>query len=682
MITSRLLTQTTLLANCLIFGLHTTQAGTSTDATSNELIDLAPYTITATVLNIADQETSGSVLQTQKAVDLAELLSSEFVELSMIRKSGYGNEVTVRGFGQENLRVLVNDGILEGACGSRKDPSLSHINFLDVQSIELLEGPFDVTKPGGLGGHINVISREPNPGSTGELLAKASSYGFRSIGFVQEGGSDQVQALIGYNYSQSGSYKDGNNTSLWQMREGAGAAYNEAGQKADAFQKHDVWTRFNYSPNENNTLKFSYAYGRGLDILTPRVAFDTGKEVTQLSKLSWEWINPSSPDQRIEASIYRNEVDHYPNQEFRNVGVPKNNIVNSTITGAAIKHLGTTDTMDWQYGIDCYQRDWFGDVYNSLTGALLNDNLIPSVRTRDAAAFAQFQYKQNQWQWDTGIRAERHQQEAGEYLKFSKNITDTNKQSETFLSGFVSTQYKIDAQSTLFAGIGISNRTPTSTERYIQGNPSFFGNPDLKPTRNTEFDLGYRWNGDTLSVQVNTFYSDLSDYIYQEYNAVGYKSYTNIDAELWGGKINTDLRIDEHFSLQAGLAYQRGRKSSYPDQNTDRDLGQIPPLKTRLALEYRKDALEASIDWVHAADADSVDASVGEQDLPSWDTINLHASYRYKNLTFILGIDNLFDEDYTVANSYEWDVVGGTGAAPVIISEPGRTLHTSVRLNW
>lgn len=96
-------------------------------------------------------------LKLHKIVDLAEVLSGELVEASIVRKSAYGNEVNLRGFSQANLPILVNGGFLEGACGSRKDPALSHINLLTVDHIVVREGPYDVTRPGNLG--------EPSRGS-------------------------------------------------------------------------------------------------------------------------------------------------------------------------------------------------------------------------------------------------------------------------------------------------------------------------------------------------------------------------------------------------------------------------------------------------------------------------------------------------------------------------------------
>jgi len=109
------------------------------------------------------QSIESRTLTTHKVVDLAEILSDEMVEVQMIRKSGYGNEESMRGLGKEKLRVVLDGGNLEGACGSRKDPSLSHINMLTVDDIIIRQGPFDVTKPGCLGGYVDVVTKKPRP---------------------------------------------------------------------------------------------------------------------------------------------------------------------------------------------------------------------------------------------------------------------------------------------------------------------------------------------------------------------------------------------------------------------------------------------------------------------------------------------------------------------------------------
>jgi iron complex outermembrane receptor protein len=43
-------------------------------------------------------------------------------------------------------------------------------------------------------------------------------------------------------------------------------------------------------------------------------------------------------------------------------------------------------------------------------------------------------------------------------------------------------------------------------------------------------------------------------------------------------------------------------------------------------------------------------------------------------------MDNVFDRKYMVANSYEWDVIGGSGATPAIVNEPGRFFYASLEM--
>ena len=289
-----------------------------------------------------------------------------------------------------------------------------------------------------------------------------------------------------------------------------------------------------------------------------------------------------------------------------------------------------------------------------------------------------------------GLRYDRFQQKAGEELVYSSTISDTNRQVDHLLGGHISANYFISDAVMLFLGAGRSYRTPTATERYIQGNPSFFGNPNLQPTANTECDLGVKYRLRRWKFQAKVFYSFLDDYIYQEYHPDGYRSYTNIDAHMYGGDITAGVDLLTSLTLEAALAYQRGRKDTYPENNSDADLGQISPLKGRLALKYNKErpfgqqnaGLYGTIEWVHSNSASRKDTDVGEKQLAAWDIMNLRVGYRYQNISLNVGIDNVFDREYAVANSYEWDVISGTGATPAIVNEPGRFFYASLGYQW
>ena len=637
-----------------------------------------------------NREIGAGALEARKVVDLAEILSDELVEVQMIRKGGYGNEVSMRGFGQENLKVMIEDGILEGACGSRKDPPLSHVDMLMVERLEIRQGPFDVTGAGGLGGSVNVITRKPEPGFGGDLLAKGGSYGYRSEGGVIQGGTNLVQGLIGFSRAESGQYEDGDGAELWEVRTGRAAAYTEAGQNADAFRKRDVWGMIRITPGERQTLLLSHTYGKAEDILTPRVVFDTEEEITNLSKASWEIEDLGRFSSKLSVSLYRNLVEHYPSQRFRDVSAPKNNKVESEITGGGLSQVTELEPATFTYGIDFYHQDWWGDVYDSLTGAKLNDKLIPSVESRNIGAYLQAERGLDKWVVTAGLRYDRFTQDAGEELVFSKTVTDENRRVDHLLGWHLSAKYIRSDRLRFFGGIGRTHRTPTAAERYIQGGSAFFGNPALDPAANTEIDLGVRFRDGPWQFRVKAFYSDLSDYIYQENNLSGYKSYVNIDARMWGGDVTASVDLPGEFFLEGGIAYQRGRKERHPDNNDDDDLGQIAPLKGRLSLKYdsKKSAaswisgLLAVLEWTHSEAAEDIDEDAGEVYLPAWDTLNLRGGCRFSWGAFTLGVENLFDETYTVANSYEWDVVSGSGSNPAVVKEPGRFVYASLRIGW
>ena len=181
-------------------------------------------------------------------------------------------------------------------------------------------------------------------------------------------------------------------------------------------------------------------------------------------------------------------------------------------------------------------------------------------------------------------------------------------------------------------------------------------------------------------MKIKGFYSDLDDYIYQQgkQTAASHQTWTNIDAHLYGADVKAVVDIISDLSVEVAAAYQRGRKDSQPEMNNDKDLAQVPPLKARLALHYDHSNFLGTLEWIHSEDAEEVDVDAGEQRLDGWDVVNFRSGYNYKMLTLNVGVENIFDKHYAVANSYEWDVVSGSGAHPAIVYEPGRFFYASI----
>lgn len=619
------------------------------------------------------------ILKTHKVVDLAEILSDEMVTATMIRKSSYGNEVALRGFGQTNLRFLADDTIVEGACGSRKDPSFSHISLLTVDRIEVKEGPFDVTKAGALGGSINVVTKKPQEGFHGEILGKIGSYDYWSTGGYFTGGDKMFQVLLGYNYSESGQYEDGAGNKLSSFN----PTYNDTGKDMKAFKKNDVWGKLQIKPTENQTILFSHTYGDAQDIMTPRVGMDTESEKTNLSRAEYTISGLGDFSKKLTLSLYHNKIEHKPSNKYRTTASYLKNDVQTTTIGGKIENEQATDFAVLTYGFDMYQRNWDGYQINNDTGLVTKPDFFPDADALNLGLYLKAEKNIGKWSLNCGIRGDYFETEANDLLdgelRYSQTLTDTNKNEDVFLSGYFFTKYHLSEEFNLFGGIGHSIRTPTLVERYLQAASGFYGNPDLDATKNTELDFGFEIGVEKVSFKIKGFYSWLKDYIYQQAPP---KTWTNIDAYIYGADLTTLVDVGYDFSVEARVAYQRGKKDSLPFNNTDKDLAQIPPLKSKLALNYDNSKLFGTLEWIHSGCADDVDVDAGEQNLKGWDVLNVRAGYKYKSLTFNVGINNIFDKKYAVANSYEWDVVAGAGADPKIVNEPGRFFYGSVSYSF
>jgi iron complex outermembrane recepter protein len=625
------------------------------------------------------------ILKSHKVVDLAEILSDELIEASMIRKSGYGNEVGLRGFTKSNLRFTLDDTLIEGSCGSRKDPPLSHINLLTVQRIEVKQGPYDVSVPGALGGDINVISKDTQKGLHGEVLSKFGSFGYLSQGGYLTSGSDSLQALFGYNYSESGQYKDGAGNKLSSFN----PAYNEDGKNMDAFKRNDFWGKIALKPAVNQNLLFSSSYGEASDIMTPRVAMDTEKEKTYLNKFEYTVNGLSSVSEKLKLSAYYNRIEHYPYGKYRTGGVNNRRIkAISSITGARIENKAPGDLALFTYGTDFYHRNWYGDVFDRTTGAIVNGELFPNVHELNFGLYVKAERDIGNLSTTAGLRMDVFHSKANEDLKFSKAMTDTNAQTDVFPGANVFLKYFLTEDTNIFGGVGLTNRAPTTVERYIQSDAAYYGNPDLKPSRNLQTDLGFETRlMERLKFKTKGFYSYLPNYIYQQASG-GVKTYTNIDAYMFGGDATVVYGLVHGFALEGGIAYQRGRKLGQPAGNNDKNLAEIAPLKTKLALSFDKNGFFAVYEWLHSLDSKDIDRDAGETPLKGWDVFNFRAGYQFaeqkgriaflNGLSLNFGIDNMFDKKYTMANSYEYDPTDPSGTNVKIVNEPGRFIYGSL----
>jgi iron complex outermembrane receptor protein len=626
-----------------------------------------------------------------RQIDLGEILSEFYPEVWYMRKAGTANDLYIRGFAKDNINVLIDGSKIYGACPNRMDPPSFHVSSPQIESITIKEGPFDVENAGSLAAVVNVKTKDPKEGIGGEIGGTYGSWSYRT-GYVWGNvGNKFIKVLVGASNQYSKPYESGEGKKVTEYVPSTNA-YKPQYINDKAFNIDRVWTKLLITPNDNAEIKISYAFENARNVLYPALKMDALYDRTNRFNTDFKL-----KDIGLNFSIYYNEVKHDMRDSFRTTAINK---PYSMKTYAESKMFGTKLSKDLNLfglnmtvGIDTYLRNWKADnIQNAFTlNPNYNNGMIPDVDIKDIGLFVKSSKDIEKWTISGGLRYDYTYSKAdpnsmtattNKALFINKN---GNKFSNTdnYVSGYAIAKYNINKKDNVYVGFGSTVRVPDPEERFISlsGMAPWYGNPDLKPTRNNEIDAGFEaFPMNNIGIKGNIFYSMLQDYIYL-YKTGNDTTYKNINAAIYGGDINGFVAINDKISTELGLAYQVGRKTDKKGLYTDSDLAEIPPLKARLAVKYDDRTFYGLIEGIYSAKQSKVDSDLKEQETGSWFIVNVKAGYTYANRLFVgVGVDNVFDRFYYNYLSYVRDPFRGISLSgnPVKIPEPGRFIYANV----
>lgn len=596
-----------------------------------------------------------------------------------LRKGGIANDVIIRGFSGRNLNVLFDGARIYNACPNRMDPPIFHIDFAEVESIEVIKGAFDVRNYGSLGGTVNVRTMKPKRGFHGKFNVGVGSFSYFNPSFNLSYATDKVYGLAGYSYRYSKPYKTGEGKRFTEYPTGMNA-YKDSEKNSTAFSINTAWAKFGFKLSKDSAIELSYTAQRARDVLYPYLMMDSPKDDADRLNLKLKWAS-------LKVTAYYSNVDHLMNNSKR---------VNSTFmeTDAKSKIYGTRveyELKNFTVGLEAFVWNWKA---KTKMGMMAPQNTIPDVDTTDLGVFGEYRKKVGEnLKFVAGLRIDTTETKADKSkantdLYYAYHDTRDTSERDTYPSGNAQLFYSLNKEVELFAGVGYSVRVPDAQERYfaldrMMSQPDWVGNPKLKPSKNTEIDVGVKVKSPKLNLRVTLFYSFVKDYItvydqreiHDIVSGDRARSYTNVDAQLYGGEAKATLAITETLFLDGGLSYVRGKKDTDPAKGiTDEDIAEIPPLKGRLALRYDTGVYFGEIETVAQATQDKVDSDLGETKTSGWAIVNLKAGGEYKNLRLTAGVENLFDKFYYEHLSYLRDPFS-TGTK---VPEPGRSFYLNV----
>jgi iron complex outermembrane receptor protein len=650
---------------------------------------LAPVSERLTVLSpVPEDSLEAPSIRESGARDLGEALAS-MPGVWPLRKGGIANDVVLRGLQSRDLNVLVDGGRVYGACPNCMDPPPSHVDFAEVDRVEIGKGPFDVRNQGGLGGVVNVVTRDPDPGLHASPSLSVGSFSYLNPTGTVSWGGERYSALGGFSWRAGRADRDGDGHRFTER-----ANYRPEAVEARAFEIGTGWGRASWTPSVDTTAEISYTRQEADDVLYPYLLMDAVYDDTDRLSARFETRRLRRTVSLVTAQAYLTRVDHWMTDERRtsSLGAPRSYSMGTfahalTWGGKFGGRIGRTTG-----GIEVYRRFW--DARTELAGMqYASQPSIPGVRVDVLGAYADWSHilgdrvlVEAGARFDVGWSAA-DEGKARTDLAFAYFGTRETEHRDLLPSGKLKVSWRPVTGFQLALAVGHAARVPEASERYfslVRLGTDWVGNPTLAPGRNSGVDVSVAWKRARFSLRGSVFVNRLDDYITVReagrleaapggVNARA-RTWANVDATLVGGEASGSLALASRLFLSGDLSWVRGSQKPRPEEGIlSRELPEMPPLRARLGLRYDDGRLFAALDGLASSRQDRVNTDLNEEPTAGWAIANAALGVRKGPLALTFGATNLFDRTYAPHLSYQRDPFR-TG---VRVNDPGRSLYVN-----
>jgi iron complex outermembrane receptor protein len=632
-----------------------------------------------------------AVLRESAARDVGEAMA-RMPGVWKIRKGGIANDIVVKGYHQDDVSVLIDGARVAGACPNRMDPPAFHLDFAELDRVELAPTTGQMAVQGSLGGLVHLVTRKPGADLHADVSLAAGSWDMVNPSATLSYGSNQFAVLGGFSHRSSQPYADGSGQLLTEM-----ANYTDAADGVDAYDVNSAWARLYWEPGVNHEINLSYARQSADDVLYPALMMDALTDDTDRIVLGYRYGPENGLFRALRATAYATRVDHWMVDTLRmtGTGTPRGW---SMGTQADTEVIGTTVEAEvgaLTFGFEAYSRNW--NVWTEMAGMnYMRQNSLPNVDMNVAGLSAR---------WLHGF-SERTRMELGGRVDWISTEADSTlantslyyayhgvvETSRSDVEPSLSLQVIHDAGGNLSFNGGLSRtvRSPDPRERYFglrRKGADWVGNPVLDPPAATRAELGLTWNAGGGMLSATVWADSINDYItvydQQKINDVPgvmntkAQSYANADATLRGFAAEASMAVSSRVFLSGDVAYVRGTQDPIPGLGIDStDLAEIPPFSGRLAVRWQNPRFFAEVEGVGAASQDNVNTDLNEEPTPGWGIVNLKGGFTSRSWRLQLVLGNLLDRTYHEHYSY----LRNPFRNGFVVNEPGR--NVSVILGW
>ncbi len=521
------------------------------------------------------------------------------------RSSGPGSSrPVIRGFDGDRV-MIAQDGIRSGSVSYSSGDHGEPINVLSIKRLEIVRGPATLLYgSSALGGIVNAVSdhEHAHEGFNGFLSgAGASAFNLGGVSAGFEYGSKRWMVWGNGGAQKSGAYS----SPLGQVLNSGTRNLDFTGGAGYYGKKR--FFNASYYFNQN-------VYG------VPYDPADKDAEIVSLDprrhslRLNGGLNELSGPVDHVHLTF---DYTHYRHDEIAG-GTPQTRFFNQTYSYRGVADQKHSGKLSGNFGVNGFYRAY------EVEGA---EALVPPTTQNSFAAFGVEQLDFGKVAFQFGGRVERNSYDtAPSALRVDRAFTG--------FSGAAGIRAPL-WEGAVSANYSHSDRAPSLDELYNQGphpgNLTFeIGNTNLKRERGDGLDLSFRQAHKTVRAEINYFYYRLRDYIFlaptgDREEGLPVAAYLQGDARYTGAEVEASAGLNKYVALNFGLDYVSARLTNA----SKRDLPRIPPLRTRLGVEFNYKTFRLFPEVTAARNQAQV--FTNETPTAGWATVNLTAGYTYAN---------------------------------------------------
>jgi iron complex outermembrane receptor protein len=647
-------------------------------------LDAMRESVDVVILDTGDT-VEAAALREGDARDMAEAVS-RVAGVAIKRRGVVGADVVVRGLQGADVNVLVDGQRLCPACPGRMDPPAFHVDFAEIERVEVTRGPFDIKNVGGLGGTVNVKTQRPAPG-----LAVRPSFSLGTAGYVNPvlvaaWGGKPFSALGGISYREAGPFRDGGGRRITEV-----ANYRSSATPDTAFRLTSAWGQALYF-NEGRAVQLHYTRQQADDVLYPGLLMDANVDDTDRAQVTYETAYT-----KVQFGLSR--VVHWMTDGFRAsaASAPRGYSM-----GTHAEAMIVSGRAEWRHGGltiggEAGRRTW--ETSTEMAGRdYVPQPSLPNASSDNVGAFALYDHDFTvAWGVSAGLRLDGSWTRVDtppENLALYEAYHDQRdvRRADALPAARLRVTWRPRPGSLVSAVVGHAARIPEPNERYFalrRPGTDWIGNPALRPSRTTGADLSGTFEFDWLRLELGLFANAVQDQItvaerarLREVAGVANeraRTWENVDATLVGGEAQVSFVLPKRVFLDVGLSYVRGSQEPAPARGlTSHNLPEMPPLRGAIGLRYDDGERWLRLEARGAARQTRINTDLLEEETAGYVSIDATCGTRWRRLSLTLGAINLLDRLYYEHLSFQRDPFG----VGVRLPEAGRHVFLNASMRF